>query len=400
MIPDDLLASARESTGLADFGDDELFGGDGWRDGLALLLRCIEDEARFSELGQMAAGFELSSYLANRLRIVDHHRRHPEIRDRDIAAPLVIVGQARTGTTLLFDVLAQDPAHRAPLTWEVEAPLPPPRTETYYSDPRIAEAESLISVTDTVIPGFRAIHQLGGRLGQECGRILGSAFTSTIFANQYRVPSYLHWWLHDAVRDGHVAAAYTWHRRFLELLQSEHPGSRWLLKWPSHVWTLPQLVGEYPDALLVQTHRDVATLVASNTSMVAALRRLYSDEVDQAEIGPEFAELLLEGSERTVDVRLDATVPAGQVVDLAFADLMADPLASVEKIYDRFGFELSDAARSGMTGFLRDNPRAATGHRYSFADAGLELAEVRARTARYAKYFDIPEEPGSVAAVD
>ena len=226
MTPDELLASARESTGLADFGDDEIFGGDGWRDGLARLVRCIEDEARFSELGQMASGFELASYLANRLRIVDHHRKHPEIRDRDIVPPVVIVGQARTGTTMLFDLLARDPDHRAPLTWEVEAPLPPPRTETYETDPRIAEADSLISVTDTVIPGFRAIHQLGGRLAQECGRILGSSFTSTIFANQYRVPSYLHWWLHDAVRDGHVAASYTWHRRFLEVLQSEHPKRR------------------------------------------------------------------------------------------------------------------------------------------------------------------------------
>jgi hypothetical protein len=393
VIPDDLLASARESTGLDDFGDDELFGGDGWRDGLALLLRCIEDEARFSDLGEMAAGFELSSYLANRLRIVNHHREHPEIRDRDVVPPVIIVGQARTGTTLLFDLLAQDRAHRAPLTWEVEVPLPPPRTQTYYSDPRIDEAEALISVTDTVIPGFRAIHQLGGRLAQECGRILGSAFTSTIFANQYRVPSYLRWWLHDAVRDGHVAAAYTWHRRFLEVLQSEHPGERWLLKWPSHVWTLPQLMGEYPGALLVQTHRDVATLVASNTSMVGALRRLYSDEVDRGEVGPEFAELLLEGSERTVDVRLDGTVPAGQVVDIPFAELMADPLATVQTIYDRFGFELPDPARARMAGFLRDNPRAASGHSYTFADTGLDLADVRARTARYAKYFDVAEEP-------
>ena len=393
MIPDELLASARESTGLADFGDDEIFGGDGWRDGLARLVRCIEDEARFSELGRMASGFELASYLANRLRIVDHHRKHPEIRDRDILPPVVIVGQARTGTTMLFDLLAQDSDHRAPLTWEVEAPLPPPRTETYETDPRIAEADSLISVTDTVIPGFRAIHQLGGRLAQECGRILGSSFTSTIFANQYRVPSYLHWWLHDAVRDGHVRASYTWHRRFLEVLQSEHPGRRWLLKWPSHVWTLPQLMAEYPNALLVQTHRDLPGLVASNTSMIAALRRLYSDEIDRAEIATEFAELLLEGSERTVDVRLDGTVPASQAIDVQFADLMADPLATVRAIYDRFGFETRPEAEARMAAFLRDNERQNNAHSYAFADTGLDLADVRSRTARYTKYFAIAEEP-------
>jgi hypothetical protein len=392
VTPDELLAAAREGTGLDDFGDDELFGGDGWRVGLARLLDSIAAEARFSELGQLAAQFEMISYLSNRLRIVDHHRRHPEIRDRDIVPPLVIMGQARTGTTMLFDTLARDPDHRAPLSWEVEQPLPPPRTETYWTDPRIDEAETLISVIDTVVPGFRTIHQLGGRLGQEDGRILGSAFVSTIYANQYRVPGYLDWYLHDAVRDGYVAAAYRWHRRFLEVLQSEHRCARWLVKWPSHVWTLPQLMAEYPDALLVQTHRDPAKVLASNTSMLGALRRLYSDDVDVAEIGPEYAELILDGFERTVDARLDGTVPASQVVDLQFATLMADPLGSIRGIYDRFGLRLSPAAEARMAAFLRDNARASSGHSYSFDIASVALEEVRSRTARYSEYFRVPQE--------
>jgi hypothetical protein len=392
VTPDELLAAAREGTGLADFGDDELFGGDGWRVGLARLLDSIAAEARFSEFGQLASRFEMISYLSNRLRIVDHHRRHPEIRDRDIVPPLVIMGQARTGTTMLFDTLAQDPDHRAPLSWEVEQPLPPPRTETYGTDPRIDEAETLISVIDTVVPGFRTLHQLGARLGQEDGRILGGAFVSTLFANQYRVPGYLDWYLHDAARDGHVAAAYRWHRRFLEVLQSEHRCARWLVKWPSHVWTLPQLMAEYPDALLVQTHRDPAKALASNTSLLGALRRLYSDDVDVTEIGPEYAELILDGFERTVDARLDGTVPESQVVDLQFADLMADPLGSIRGIYDRFGLGLSGAAEARMAAFLRDNARASEGHSYSFDIASLALEEVRSRTARYSKYFRVPEE--------
>ena len=392
MSPDELLASARAGTGLDDFGDDELFGGDGWRDGLRQLLASIDAEARFSELGQLAAQFEMVSYLTNRLRIVEHHRAHPEIRDRDITPPLVIMGQARTGTTMLFDTLAQDPDHRAPLSWEVEQPLPPPRTETYWTDQRIDEAESLISVIDTIVPGFRTIHQLGGRLGQEDGRILGSAFVSTIYTNQYRVPGYLNWYLHDAVRDGHVAGAYRWHRRFLEVLQSEHTCARWLIKWPAHVWTLPQLMAEYPGALLVQTHRDPARVLASNTSMLGRLRQLYSDEVDTSVIGPEYAELILEGFERTVDARLDGTVPEAQVVDLQFADLMADPLGVIRSAYDRFGLELTAVAEARMAAYLRANARASAGHPYSFDVACVELDEVRSRTSRYTKYFKVPAE--------
>jgi len=152
-------------------------------------------------------------------------------------------------------------------------------------------------------------------------------------------------------------------------------------------------MAEYPNALLVQTHRDLPGLVASNTSMIAALRRLYSDEIDRAEIAAEFAELLLEGSERTVDVRLDGTVPASQAIDVQFADLMADPLATVRAIYERFGFEPRPGAEARMAAFLRDNERQNNAHSYAFADTGLDLADVRSRTARYTKYFAIAEEP-------
>lgn len=391
MHVDDLLTAAVESTALSDFGDDELFGGDGWRIGLARLLDDIPG-ARFNELGQIALGIELGAYLSRRLRIVDYHRAHPEIRDRDIAPPVIIVGQARTGTTLLHDALAQDPAHRAALTWEVEQPVPPPRTETFHTDPRIDEAEELYAVTDALIPGFRNIHPIGGRLAQECGRIMGTAFISTIFPYQYHVPGYMRWWLTDAVRDGHTAGAYVWHRRFLEVLQAEHRAERWLIKWPSHIWTLPQLMAQYPNALLVQTHRDVARLVASNTSLSATLRGLYSDDVNRQETAELFTDLLLDGVERSVDVRLDGTISADQVIDIQFTDFMADPIAAVRSIYDRFGFELTDATAARMTEFVRGNKREPADHRYSFADTGLDLDEVRARTARYTKYFNVPAE--------
>jgi hypothetical protein len=390
--PDRLLATARDSTGLDDFGDDELFGGDAWRDGFALLHRVLPAETRLHELGALAAEFEQTGYLTQRLRLVDHHRRHPEIRDRDILPPVVIIGQARTGTTLLHDLLAQDRDHRAPLSWEVESPIPPPRTESYWTDPRIDEVDALIAGIDGVVPEFRGIHQLGGRLAQECGRIFCSSFISSVFGYEFHVPTYLHWWLHGAALDGHIAAAYTWHRRFLEVLQSKHQCRRWLLKWPSHTWTLPLLLAQYPGAVLVQTHRDPARAAASNASLVRSLRKLYTNEIDLATIGPEFSELIIDGFERTVDARLDGTVPADRVIDLQFDELTTDPLGACRAIYDRFGWELRPETVQRMAAFLRDNPRRASGHQYRFDGVGLELADVRSRTARYSKYFRVPEE--------
>ena len=393
MNPDEILGAAQEATGLDDFGDDALFGGDLWRDGLRVLVESLESEAELHELGRSIVPGELTAYVANRLRVVDHHRSHPAIRDRDITPPVVIMGQARTGTTMLFDLLAQDPAHRVPQTWEVDAPVPPPRTETYATDPRIAEADATFEMVDLVIPEFRAIHQLGAQLAQEDIRITGPTFASVIFPTQYRVPTYLRWLLHDAQEKGHVAASYTWHRRYLELLQSEHPGERWLIKTPFHMWTLPELMAEYPRALLVQTHRDPARVIASTASLLATLRRLGTDRIVASELAGEFDELILDGFERSVDARLDGTVPASQIVDVHFAQLMADPIAAVRSVYEHFGFELRPESAEAMVVFQREHPRAARGHDYSFADTGLDLADVRRRTSRYTSHFDVPEEP-------
>lgn len=390
-LPDagSLLDAARTATGLDDFGDDDLFGGDLWREGLDRLLTALDGEARLHELGVSVVGGELHQYLVNRLGIVDHHRRHPEVRERPIEPPIVIVGQARTGTTMLVDLLAQDPAHRVPQTWEVDQPLPPPQAATYLTDPRIAAADETFAMVDLVIPGFRAVHQMGAQLAQECVRITGSAFCSAIFPTQYRVPSYLDWLLHEAVDGGHVAASYRWHRRFLEVLQSQAPGERWLIKSPGHAWTLPQLIEEYPRAVLVQTHRDPASIIASTTSLIGVLRRLGSDEIDLPEIAEEFSELLLDGLNRTARARLDGVVYAGRAVDVAFDDLMTAPLDTVRRVYDAFAWPLTDTTAAAMQEFLDTHPREGAGHSYTFEATGLDRDAVHARTAPYIEHFAV-----------
>ncbi|MGE2691489.1 sulfotransferase family protein [Mycolicibacterium pulveris] len=386
------IESATETTGLRDFGDDALFGGDGWRTGLDVLLDSLDHEANLHDMGQMVVHGEITQYLVNRLRIVDHHRRHPEIRDRDITPPIVIMGQARTGTTMLFDLLAQDPDHRVPQTWEVDQPLPPPRTATYLTDPRIAQTEATFELVDMVIPEFRAVHQLGAQLAQECVRITASHFVSAIFPTQYQVPSYLEWLLYTAQEDGHVAGSYTWHRRYLELLASEAPGNRWLIKTPFHCWTLPELMAEYPQAVLVQTHRDPAKVMASTTSLLATLRKLGTDDIDHPRMATEFFEFILGGLERSVDARTNGVVPADRVVDLQFGELMTDPIGAAKAVYAAFDWNFSADVEDAMKNFLRTHVREGHGHPYTFEATGLTLDAIRERTARYTAYFNVAEE--------
>jgi hypothetical protein len=380
---DSLVAQAREATGLDDFGEPT------FRDGLGRLLFSLREEAELNEIGLQIALGETMNYLTTRLRITEWHRQHPEATAADVTPPVVIVGQGRTGTTILHDTLAQDPAHRVPLTWEVDRPLPPPETATFETDPRIDEVQAQLDMTELIIPNFKSMHPIGARYAQECVRITSCDFRSMIFPTQYRAPTYGRWLVHEA----DMKPAYRWHRRFLQVLQWRHRADRWVLKSPAHVWCLEEVLAQYPNALLVQTHRDPLRILASITSLRATLRSLASSSPSTAADAAEFAEYLIEGLDRSVTARESGAVPEDRIVDVQFSAFMADPLATIRELYARLGLELTSVAESRMRAFLAANPQDKHGrHSYRFADTGLDEGEWRERARRYQQYFDVPSE--------
>jgi hypothetical protein len=203
------------------------------------------------------------------------------------------------------------------------------------------------------------------------------------------VPSYARWLIDEA----DMASAYAYHRIFLQHLQSRHPARRWVLKSPGHLWCLGALIDEYPNALLVQTHRDPLRIVASLSSLMSVLRRLGSDDISQPEIAAEFGDYLVTGLDRSVDAREQGIVPADRVVDVQFRGFMADPFRTIREIYERLGLELSDESEQRMRAFLADNTTEKHGgHHYTFADTELDLGEWREKTRRYQEFFDVPTE--------
>ncbi len=381
----DLVGAATEATGLEDFGEPS------WQEGLDRLLDDLDRSARLNELGATIVQSEFTGYLANRLRILDWRATHPAVARGEVRRPLVICGQPRTGTTILFDLLAQDPAHRAPLTWEVDFPVPPPTTATYDTDPRIEESEVMAGMADQIIPGFSNFHPLGARLAQECARITASDFRSMMFQTQFDVPEYERWLLHEA----DAAPLYRWHRIYLQHLQSEHAAERWLVKSPAHLWHLAALMAEYPDAVVIQTHRDPLKVITSISALVAHLRRMASDHSSVARAAAQYSDDIFVGLERSLEARTDGTLPAGQVIDVQFAAFMADPFATIGSIYDQLGVELTAEAEQRMRDFLATHPGdgGGGGTRYTWADTGLDASTLRQRAAPYQEYFGVPTEP-------
>ncbi len=378
-----LVAGAQAATGLSDFGEDT------WQEGLERLLVSLHDEAQLNAIGVEVAAAIIREALQSRLWVTEWHRREPAMGAAPVPAPVVVLGQPRTGTTILFDLLAQDTRFRAPLTWEVAQPNPPPDTATYATDPRIAEAEAAQAMRDALNPGFQAIHPSGALRAQECVSIYAGDFRSLLFSTVFDVPSYTRWLLWDA----DMSSAYRYHRRFLQLLQWRHPGERWLLKSPAHQWDLPDLFREYPDATIVQPHRDPLKVIASTASLASFLHLLARDSTSIPALAPGWADWLVLGNDRSVDAREDGTVPAGRAADVQFRDFMAAPFESVASVYGSLGIPFTAEAEGAMKQFLADNPADKHGvHRYTFSATGLDVEATRRRTARYERYFNVARE--------
>ncbi|MDH6244970.1 sulfotransferase [Mycobacterium sp. OTB74] len=385
--PDTLIAQACDQAGSDDFGEPG-----GWRENLELLTEGLASEARLNDLGVEIALMDIVNPLVHRLRIMQWRKENPAVPATPVERPIFIVGQPRTGTTILFDLLAQDPALRPPLTWEVDAPWPLPQPETYTTDPRIAQIQANIEMSEQLVPGLLAHHPMGALVGQECVRMSAGQFCSMIFSVQYRLPTYYRWLLHTADhRD-----AYRYHRIFLQHLQSGVPGpsapTQWLLKSPAHLWQLDALVAEYPDAVIVQTHRDPLNVISSIAALTTHLRRLASDHSDIAECAQQSREEIIAGLERSMKVRDSGVLTPGQIIDVQFADFIRDPLATIGDLYGALGRELTPATEQRMHDFLAAHPGDGGGTRYRWADTGLDAGEVRAQVSGYQERFGVPTE--------
>ncbi len=377
-----LFAKATDAAGLSDFGDDY------FREPLAVLLRAFETEADLTPLGRMIAQRDIVRLLTNRLHMVDAHERHSEISCGDVSRPLFIVGLPRTGTTILHELMAQDRGKRVPMTWEVNDVWPPPETSTYDSDPRIAAIDKHFEGVDQIIPGFKQMHPMGAQLPQECVALTAHDFASMIFTTTHNIPSYQRW-----LDRADMRPVYRSHRRQLQYLQWRCPAERWVLKSPGHLWALDALLDVYPDACIVQTHRDPLKVVASLTSLVTVLRGMASDHVDAHAVGAEWAALLAAGLEKAMSVRERAQFPPERIFDMNFREFLRDEIAMVRRIYEHFGMTLSPEAEDRMRRFLKANPRDKHGaHQYRLADAGLNEADERRRFEKYQRRFAIASE--------
>ena len=297
-------------------GDLEDFGGGQSAEGLERFVASLNAEARSNGIGRIIASERALGHLVNRLHYIEDRKRHPAIAAERIERPVFIIGMPRTGTTILHDILAQDPATRVPVTWEVMFPSPPPEADNFDTDPRIASCAATFPAVDLQIPAFKAMHPMGATLSQECVTMMGESMCTPLFHNQFRVPTYQDWVDDEA----DWSDLYMFHRRQLQHLQWRNPRDRWVLKTGAHLWGLRQLLAVYPDARIVFTHRDPVKSMTSYASLTSLVRSMGSDDVDPHEVAADWTERLYRMLMRGVDARDTGDHPGAVFHDVYFRD--------------------------------------------------------------------------------
>jgi hypothetical protein len=237
-------------------------------------------------------------------------------------------------------------------------------------------------------PDFKAIHPVGAQLPLECIAIMSASFRATRFQTTYNVPSYEAW-----LNGQDMRPAYAFHRQFLQHLQWRAPGARWVLKAPSHVFSFDALLDIYPDARLVQTHRDPVTVMASVASLSSVLHRAFSRRREPARFGQEVTSRWTHGLERSLELRRSGRIPSERVVDVRYRELARDPMAIVRDIYAHFAMPLTAAADRRMREFLAENHRNQHGrHHYALDTFGLDAHDLARQFKAYSEYFGVPSE--------
>jgi hypothetical protein len=373
-----LHEAAAALAGSADFGADD------YREGLRALLRSYDEEARLSGPGRFAVWTQLVNDLAGRAHSEQGWRRRPDHAGVPIARPVFILGLPRTGTSALHQLLLRHPGTQGLELWLAQSPGPRPPRDAWGGDPRFRRCDAALRAQYAAAPELRGIHEMSADSADECWRLLHQSFASVTFECTARVPGYSRW-----LASADLGPAYARYRRNLQLIGADARERRWVLKDASHLFAPEALLEQFPDACIVQTHRDPLRVIPSVCSLNAGFRRGLEQAPDDAALGREQLELWARGLARTLVFRRRR--PDVRCIDVQFRELAADPVGSARRILGACGLEIDDDRE--LRAWASQNPIGRHGgHRYSAEQFGLDPGELSERFGDYVASFGVERE--------
>jgi hypothetical protein len=375
-----LCAKAREHTGLQDFGDPSL------EEPLDVLVNSLEHEADLHPLGRFLMRVRLQSLLETRLRLVNEWRATSRrFTELPIRRPIFITGMPRSGSSFLHELLAEDPGNRAPRVWEVMFPVPFSRNGN--GDDR----ERRIRKTATNLWWFRrlahqpdSVYPMRACSPHECVAIHGYTCLSQEFISTARIPGY-----EKFLRSTDLTPVYAWQKQFLQYLQLGSGPKQWVLKAPDHVYSLRELFSIFPDAVIIQTHRNPLEVLRSSIQLTEVLYNLFAWPGSRDELAEREATLLARAMEEFIRFRDAHPEMADRFIDLNYSDLVTDPVATVRRVYQQLDIALTEQAAQRMR-HLMDQRTRYRKHNPKLTEFGVDVLREARRFSQYCFRFGVP----------
>ena len=378
-----VLAEARAKTGLDDFGPMDFV------ERLEVLLGEVAADSNLWRVAKAQFRAGCVKAAANRLMNEDYLRRHPEADEIVIDRPIIIIGLPRSGTTHLENLVAADRRLRhLPVYLGAQAvPAPGEEARPGDLDPRWQRADEAWQQL-AKNPIMAAMHEHSP--GHACGEneLQMPDFTTYQWEWMAQIPGWRDYQLsHDQT------ASFAYGKRILKAIALQYPSAkRWILKGNQHSEQLPALVANYPDARIVQIFRDPLAILQSVLTMRGLLvlqDQKVPDIASHVAYWVDRIERMLRSYIRDRD-----KVPAGQLFELAFADIVADDVGSAQRVLEFVGLESTADSIADMRDYMASHPRGRDGRVvYDLAgDFNLDVAALRDRFRFYTDRFSVPEE--------
>jgi hypothetical protein len=375
----DLVA---QQVGTNDFGPDD------YMPGLKVLLMSMDYDPHFSEQGRRIAWGEVINALSGRASAIKSMAETPGFDRHAITSPLVITGVPRTGTTALHKLMAVDPQFQGLQTWLLGAPMPRPPRETWESMPQFQQTLEQLKRRYEASPESRVAHEMVAEEVDECCFVLRQGFASNLWTCAWSAATYDAWWQRQ-----NELPSYRHFSRTLQLIGSNETEKRWLLKNPGHIAKLDVLFAVFPDALVVQTHRDPAKAVPSLCSLLMHLHPIMEEGRYQQRAHIMAARETAKWAAAVRDAEAVRQARPGQILDVIHGDFHRQPMQTIERIYAFARLDLSPEARDAMAKRIAIKPELSHGvHHYDVADFGMTEDEIRERFGGYIDQFDLREK--------
>jgi hypothetical protein len=352
---------------------------------LTLFCEALESTAKLNQTGRLRTYFSLLGTLKNRFEVDKWCKENPEHAQQKIEKPIFILGLPRTGTTALFNMLADAPSLRAPLGWEAHKPIPPVKYVERFSDPRIAATQKEFDAFFYLTPKLKAIHDFGALIPQECIAFTNYDLYGVHNFLSYQVPAYTDWYEQHSLN-----SVFNFHKQFLQCLQSDFPAQHWLLKTPAHLSAIDQIFETYPDARIIQTHRNPMEIMGSLCSLSWHFRSTFSDQVDCQQIGQEVLHTWSKALNKAMESRDQLKDKQPQIIDIMYQDFVKDSVGSVQKILGKFDLPRDAAAIEKLKAHTLNNQKDRHGkHTYDLKDFGLDKERDAHFFEKYCNQFNL-----------